>query len=98
MRPVRGLFAGQAAPSAHRGFLNRARAVPVESLYDMACRQGRRLVLTGAALGFGRCGTLGFSRCGTLGFSAAVRLAVLGRQQSGLSDAVPVSASCTADV
>ncbi|KAK9832529.1 hypothetical protein WJX81_006107 [Elliptochloris bilobata] len=40
-----------AAPSAHRGFLNRARSVPIESLYDMACRQGRRLVLTGHSLG-----------------------------------------------
>jgi hypothetical protein len=38
----------QAAPSAHRGFLNRARAVPIESLYHLACRRGRRLVLTGA--------------------------------------------------
>jgi len=38
----------QAAPSAHRGFLNRARSVPIESLYHLACRRGRRLVLTGA--------------------------------------------------
>ena len=51
MQLTRGLCAGQAAPSAHRGFLNRARAVPIESLYDMACRQGRRLVLTGAPSG-----------------------------------------------
>jgi hypothetical protein len=37
----------QAAPAAHRGFLTRARGVPIEALYEHACRQGRRLVLSG---------------------------------------------------
>ena len=64
-RPIRGLCAGQAAPSAHRGFLNRARAVPIESLYDMACRQGRRLVLTGAPSGLRAGCTSGCWRCRT---------------------------------
>ena len=39
----------QAVPAAHRGFLARARSVPIEALYEHACRQGRRLVLSGAA-------------------------------------------------
>ena len=38
----------QAVPAAHRGFLTRARGVPIESLYEQACRQKRRLVLSGA--------------------------------------------------
>ena len=32
---------------AHRGFMARARGIPVEALYAHAIRQGRRLVLCG---------------------------------------------------
>ncbi len=39
----------QAVPAAHRGFLMRARAVPIESIYEQACRQKRRLVLSGGS-------------------------------------------------
>ncbi len=35
-------------PAAHRGFLTRAQSVPIESLYEHACRQKKRLVLSGA--------------------------------------------------
>jgi hypothetical protein len=37
----------QAVPAAHRGFLMRARTVPIESIYEHACRQKKRLVLSG---------------------------------------------------
>ena len=37
----------QDVPSAHTGFLNRARGVPIESLYRHATRLNKRLVLTG---------------------------------------------------
>ncbi len=37
----------QAIPAAHRGFLMRARAVSIETLYEHACRQKKRLVLSG---------------------------------------------------
>lgn len=37
-------------PSAHRGFLARARAVPVEALAELAAASGRRLVLCGHSL------------------------------------------------
>lgn len=37
----------QAVPAAHRGFLLRARQVPIEAMYEHACRQKRRLVLSG---------------------------------------------------
>ena len=39
--------ASQVTALAHRGFLARARGVPVEALYAHATRQGRRLVLCG---------------------------------------------------
>jgi hypothetical protein len=38
----------QALPAAHRGFLMRARSIPVEQLYFHARSQGKRLVLCGA--------------------------------------------------
>ncbi|CAL8465334.1 g4869 [Coccomyxa elongata] len=38
-------------PAAHRGFLTRAQSVPIESLYEHACRQKKRLVLSGHSLG-----------------------------------------------
>ncbi|DBA84969.1 TPA: hypothetical protein ACH3X2_005709 [Trebouxia sp. C0005] len=41
----------QATALAHRGFLARARGIPVEALYAHAKRQGRRLVLCGHSLG-----------------------------------------------
>ena len=37
----------QAVPAAHRGFLLRARQVPIEAMYEHACRQKKRLVLSG---------------------------------------------------
>ena len=37
----------QAVPAAHRGFLLRARDIPIEAMYEQACRQKRRLVLSG---------------------------------------------------
>lgn len=37
----------QAVPAAHRGFLLRARQIPIEAMYEHACRQKRRLVLSG---------------------------------------------------
>lgn len=37
----------QATPFVHRGFLSRAKTVPIEGLYGAACRKGKRLVLTG---------------------------------------------------
>jgi hypothetical protein len=40
----------QQQPSAHRGFLARAKAVPVEELQDLAAASGRRLVLCGHSL------------------------------------------------
>ena len=41
------IFCLQAVPAAHRGFLLRARQVPIEAMYEHACRQKRRLVLSG---------------------------------------------------
>ncbi|KAA6420193.1 MAG: hypothetical protein FRX49_09856, partial [Trebouxia sp. A1-2] len=41
----------KATAVAHRGFLARARGIPVEALYAHAKRQGRRLVLCGHSLG-----------------------------------------------
>ena len=40
----------QAVPAAHRGFLLRARDIPIEAMYEQACRQKRRLVLSGQLL------------------------------------------------
>jgi len=40
----------QVTALAHRGFLARARGIPVEALYAHAARQGRRLVLCGKTL------------------------------------------------
>lgn len=37
-------------PSAHRGFLARAKSVPVEELQQLAAASGRRLVLCGHSL------------------------------------------------
>lgn len=37
----------QGVPAAHRGFLTRARSVSIETLYEHACRQKKRLVLSG---------------------------------------------------
>ena len=37
----------QDVPAAHTGFLNRARGVPIQSLYQQAVRGNKRLVLTG---------------------------------------------------
>eukprot|EP00887_Chlorella_sp_A99_P005865 scaffold1.g5865.t1 len=42
---------GGRAPAAHRGFVQRARIIPIESLYAEACRRGKRLVLCGHSLG-----------------------------------------------
>ena len=42
------LFCSQAIPAAHRGFLSRAKAIPIEGLFAHACQHGKRLVLTGA--------------------------------------------------
>lgn len=39
----------QDVPAAHTGFLNRARGVPILSLYQQATRLDKRLVLTGTA-------------------------------------------------
>ncbi|BDA47931.1 hypothetical protein COCOBI_11-1880 [Coccomyxa sp. Obi] len=41
----------QDAPHAHRGFLRRARAVDIHSLYRLASQKGLRLVLCGHSLG-----------------------------------------------
>eukprot|EP00884_Botryococcus_braunii_P014665 jgi/Botrbrau1/2319/Bobra.39_1s0008.1 len=38
-------------PAAHRGFLSRARAIPIEALYRHACQHGKELILTGHSLG-----------------------------------------------
>ena len=35
------------APFVHRGFLSRAKTVPIEGLFAHACRKKKRLVLTG---------------------------------------------------
>ena len=43
------LFRAQAEALAHRGFLARARHIPVEALYAHAQSQGKRLVLCGAS-------------------------------------------------
>lgn len=42
---------GPAPPLVHRGFLNRARSVPVEAIYAEAEARGKRLVLCGHSLG-----------------------------------------------
>ncbi|GIL88442.1 hypothetical protein Vretifemale_16406 [Volvox reticuliferus] len=41
----------QSIPAAHRGFLERARAIHVEQLYELAVSRGLRLVLCGHSLG-----------------------------------------------
>lgn len=43
------------APAAHRGFLRRARAVPIEDLYLHAHRKGKKLLLCGACRAGKRC-------------------------------------------
>lgn len=35
------------APAAHRGFWQRTKAVPIESLFELACSRQKRLVITG---------------------------------------------------
>ena len=35
------------AAAAHRGYLGRARGIPIEQIYEFAASQGRRLVLCG---------------------------------------------------
>ncbi len=35
------------APAAHRGFWQRTNAVPIESIYELACSRSKRLVITG---------------------------------------------------
>lgn len=40
----------QEVPAAHTGFLNRARGVPIQELYQLAKKLNKRLVLTGASL------------------------------------------------
>ena len=42
---------GARLPRCHRGFLTRARAIPIVHLYDEARRRRRRLVLCGHSLG-----------------------------------------------
>lgn len=42
---------GPPPPLVHRGFLNRARSVPVEAIYAQAEARGKRLVLCGHSLG-----------------------------------------------
>lgn len=42
-----GAANGGKMPAAHRGFLSRARAIPIDSLYAEAARRGKRLVLCG---------------------------------------------------
>ena len=37
----------QAAAAVHRGFSSRARTVPIEGLFALACQKRKRLVLTG---------------------------------------------------
>ncbi|GFR43454.1 hypothetical protein Agub_g4537 [Astrephomene gubernaculifera] len=41
----------QSIPAAHRGFLERARSIQVEQLYELAVSRGLRLVLCGHSLG-----------------------------------------------
>ncbi|KAA6417845.1 MAG: lipase class 3 family [Trebouxia sp. A1-2] len=41
----------QEVPAAHTGFLNRARGVPIQELYQLAKKLNKRLVLTGHSLG-----------------------------------------------
>lgn len=41
---------GQPLPAAHKGFLGRAKAIPVEALYQQARQRGKRLVLCGWVL------------------------------------------------
>ncbi|KAG2501961.1 hypothetical protein HYH03_000459 [Edaphochlamys debaryana] len=41
----------QSIPAAHRGFLERARTIHVEQLYELAASRGLRLVLCGHSLG-----------------------------------------------
>jgi len=41
----------QQAPAAHRGFLMRARGIPIEALFAEAQKRGKRLVLCGHSLG-----------------------------------------------
>ena len=36
--------------AVHRGFWRRAAAIPIESIFEVACRKGKRLVLCGCAL------------------------------------------------
>jgi alpha-beta hydrolase superfamily lysophospholipase len=43
--------ASRAQLAAHRGFLTRARGVPIDSLYREARARGKRLVLCGHSLG-----------------------------------------------
>ena len=41
----------QQAPAAHRGFLDRARGIPIDALFSEAQKRGKRLVLCGHSLG-----------------------------------------------
>jgi predicted lipase len=45
------VFCLQSIPTAHTGFLQRARAVNVEHLHEVAKSKGKRLVLCGHSLG-----------------------------------------------
>lgn len=70
-------------PRCHRGFLARARAVPVVHLYDEARRRRKRLVLCGHSLG------------GAVAAVSAVRLllalrALPGENGTAADDALPL--------
>lgn len=77
-------------PRCHRGFLARARAIPIVHLYDEARRRRRRLVLCGHSLG------------GAVAAVSAVRLLLALRALPGerggtaADDALPVVRACSA--
>lgn len=48
LQEVQGAAVHKGAPAAHRGFLRRARGVPIEDLYLHAHRKGKKLLLCGA--------------------------------------------------
>lgn len=50
LQEVQGAAVHKGAPAAHRGFLRRARGVPIEDLYLHAHRKGKKLLLCGARL------------------------------------------------
>lgn len=47
LQEVQGAAVHKGAPAAHRGFLRRARGVPIEDLYLHAHRKGKKLLLCG---------------------------------------------------